>query len=336
MDHVGVVKRAFHITRRYRALWLFGALLALFSGGGSGGNNGTNVTVPGGPWGQGPGWMTRGWQASPGDVGSLVGIAILCCCLLLILVVAGIVVSYVARTALYRMVDTIEETGDSPSWREGFRLGWSHRALRLFGIDLAMGIPFALAVILVLLLALTPLLLLMARNEALTILGIVMTVALGLLTVLAIILAGIGYSLLRDLVHRQATLEDRTVGESIVRGYQMLRDNLRDAALMWLLMFGVGLAWGIVMIPVFLLVLALAGVIGALPAYLIWRATNLVWLTLLVGIPLFLLIMVPPLVFLNSLYIVFKSSTWTLTFREFRARAAVSSFAAAETGEGES
>jgi len=316
MDHVGILKRAFNITRRYRVLWVFGILLALFSSSGGGGS-GPNVSIPGG---RGTGNIPPGFVPPTVDPGAIAGIAIACCCLLLLFVVAGIIISYLARTALYRMVDEIEETGASPSWREGFRLGWSKRTLRLFGIDLVIGIPFAIAVILLLLLALSPLLMLTVDNNALEVLSIVMTIGLVLLAIVLIIVASVIVNVVKRFMHRQAALEGRSVGQSIVLGYQMVRANLKDSAVMWLLMLGVGFGWGIVMIPVVIIVLLLAGAVGGIPAWLIWQATEVIWLTLLVGIPLFLLILIPPLVFLNGLYIVFQSSTWTLTYREFKER----------------
>jgi hypothetical protein len=314
MDHVGLLKRAFNITRRYRVLWIFGVLLALFSGagGGNGGGRG-NIQLP-------AEWLPSALSPEIIDPRRIIGIAVACCCLLLLLAIAGVIISYVAKTALYRMVDTIEETGECPSWRQGFRLGWSNRALRLLGIDLAIGVPFAVAAILVLALAASPLFLLMLEGEAMTILAIVLTVGLGLLAILAIIVGGVIVNLLMEFMHRQAVLEGQTVGRSIVLGYHMVRASFKDAVVMWLLMFGVGLAWAIVMIPVSLFVLILAAAVGALPAWLIWRSTELVWPALLWGIPVFFLIGVPPLVFLSGLYAVYQSSLWTLTFREFRAR----------------
>ena len=137
MDHVSILKRAFDITRRYKALWIFGILLALFGGTGGGG---PNINIPGGGRGRAPGRLPS-FAPPQVDPGTIIGIAVVCCCLLLLFTIAAIIISYVARTALYRMVDEIEETGTCPSWREGFRLGWSQRALRLFGIDLVIGIP---------------------------------------------------------------------------------------------------------------------------------------------------------------------------------------------------
>ena len=336
MDHVGILKRAFNITRRYRVLWIFGVLLALFgSSGGGGSGGGSNVTFPGGGSGGFPGTLPPGITLPSVDPGAIIGIVIACCCLLLVVVAASIVVAYVARTALYRMVNEIEDTGVSPSWREGFRLGWSRRALRLFVIDLAVGVPFAIAAILVVALALLPLLLLTVESDATRVLGIVLTIGLLLLAIVVLIVAGVLANLVKRFMHRQAALEGRSIGQSIVDGYQMVRTNLIDSAVMWLLMFGVGLGWGILMIPVFIVVLLLAALVGVLPAWLIWQSTEILWLTLLVGIPLFFLVMVPPLVFLNGLYLVFQSSSWTLAYREFRAREWEINAPPEQLGEGE-
>jgi hypothetical protein len=73
------------------------------------------------------------------DPGVIAGFVLLCCCLLAVLVVVLTIVQYVARTGLYRAVDQIEDTGAAPTWREGLRLGWSNRALRMFLLDLLVG-----------------------------------------------------------------------------------------------------------------------------------------------------------------------------------------------------
>ena len=44
MNHIKILKRALNITVNYRALWIFGMLLALTSGSGSG--NGGNSSSP--------------------------------------------------------------------------------------------------------------------------------------------------------------------------------------------------------------------------------------------------------------------------------------------------
>jgi hypothetical protein len=68
------------------------------------------------------------------------------------------------------------------------------------------------------------------------------------------------------------------------------------------------------------------GVLGGLPALLIGGLASLFlegpvpWiLAAVVGIPIFILVVAVPWLFLGGLMEVFKSSTWTLTYRELRA-----------------
>ena len=52
-----------------------------------------------------------------------------------------------------------------------------------------------------------------------------------------------------------------------------------------------------------------------------------------VGVPIFLLVVVAPILFLNGLYETYTSSAWTLTFREVRALEGPASVPAAPAAE---
>jgi hypothetical protein len=78
-----------------------------------------------------------------------------------------------------------------------------------------------------------------------------------------------------------------------------------------------------VMIPVSILLLGVGGIVGGLPALLVGWLTSLMsggalpWvLGLLIGIPVFILVVAVPLAFLGGLWEVFSSSIWTLFYRE--------------------
>ena len=140
MDHIKILKRAWEITRHYRVLWVFGVILALTSGSfqGSGGGGG------GGGDGSGISWSEEyktDLDLSPEAVNTLIAIAIGAVCLILFLVVVGVIAHYVAQTTVIRMVNEYEDTGKQRSVRQGFRLGWSRAARRLFLLDLSIGLP---------------------------------------------------------------------------------------------------------------------------------------------------------------------------------------------------
>ena len=157
MLYINLIKRAWQITWRHKVLWIFGILLALASGGGGSGGGGSSS-----------GGGSGGVPPMPGlqhfNPSLIFGFSALCCCLLLILIVTLTIVRYVACTALYRGVDQIEAAGAAPTWREGFRLGWSNRAFRLWLLDLIVWIPFAIVALVLLALGATPLLLLIIDN----------------------------------------------------------------------------------------------------------------------------------------------------------------------------
>lgn len=322
MDHFKILKRAFSITLDYRALWVFGILLALTTAGNGGGSNGGGdggSNVNGAPLG---GWP----EISPQIITALIiaGIALLL--VVLILSIVGAVLRYVSETSLIRMVDQHEGTGAKVGVRQGFRLGWSQRALRIFLIDLLSGLSVMVVFVLLLLISAMPLLVWLTDSVPAHVLGTVLTVGLAVLLIFAAIVVSIVLSLLLQFFRRAVVLENLGVMAGLRRGLHLIRRHLGDVVVMGLILFGLGLAWLIVMIPLFIVLLMAALVLGGLPALLVGMLINLVtegplpWIiAAIVGAPIFFLVIGLPLFFLNGLVETFQSSTWTLTYRELLA-----------------
>lgn len=325
MEYSRILKRALEITWRYRALWLFGALIALFAGGGASSSS-FNYSFDGRDLGTVPPFQMQP-QVDPAAVATailllvLIGIA-----LAVLFFVVGTILRYISETALMRMVDDLEETGRKHTWRNGFRLGWSQRSLRLFVIDLIFGIPVAIMFVALFFFALTPLILWATGDTTAGVLGTVATVGLFLLVILLAILIALVLSLLRPFFYRMAVLEDRGIFNSIGEGFRLVRRHLGKAVAMWLLLVAIQIAWGIAMIPVVFVVVVIGLLIGGLPALAVGALVGAVtqgalpWLlAALVGVPLFLLVTGIPLLLLGGLIQVYLSTAWTLTFRELRA-----------------
>lgn len=322
MDHARVLKRAWEILWRYRVLWIFGVIVALTAAGGAGG--GGNY----GTWsgdGEGPGVPT----IPPEVVGTLVAIGVALLCLVVILTIVRLIAQYVSQTALIRMVDDYEETGEKRGVRQGFRLGWSRTALRLFVIDLLTRLPSILVVFLLLLLGLGVVAWMFLTPDSapvLNVIGAVAGIGLGFLLILVAIVVSLVVSLFRQFFFRVCALEGLGVIESLRQGYYFVRQHLKDAVLMWLIVIGLEIAWMIVMIPVVLVLLVVAALVAGLPALLVGGLAAFAlegpapWiLAAVIGLPIFILVMAAPLTFLGGLAEVFKSSVWTLTYRELRA-----------------
>ena len=127
-------------------------------------------------------------------------------------------------------------------------------------------------------------------------------------------------------------LENAGIGESFRGGWSLFKRNWKSTGLMWLVMLGIGIGFGIVGLIVFFLlipayiVLALPAVIVALiPGLAVFGITSifasgpLAWiLGLLAALPFFILIAFAPLALVNGWYKIYSSSVWTLTYREIK------------------
>jgi len=322
MDHIRILKRAFSITTSYRALWIFGILLAVTTGSRFSSNSswreGGNSAAGPGPWA----WP----HVSPDVLTGLIVAGVVALCVALLLTLAAVIARYVSETALLRMVDQHEATGVKVSVRQGFRLGWSRAALRLFGMDLLIGLSALIAFLLLIGVAAAPLLVWLTDSTPARVLGTIVAVALVVVVVFAAILTAIALSLLTQFWHRAVVLEGHGLNAAVRRGWQLLRQRLGDVLIMGLIVFGLELAATIVMIPVFFLLLAVAAISGGLPALLIYAVASLVaqgtapWIAaLIVGVPIFIVVMAIPLLVAGGLMQTFQSSTWTLTYRELLA-----------------
>lgn len=341
MDHIRILKRAWETTWRYRALWVFGIILALTAGGGGGGGgSGPQATFGGNGGGNGNG---NGGFPPPGDfsmpeispqvVGLLIALGVALACVAVFLIIAATIARYVAETALIRMVDDHEETGEQRGVREGFRMGWSRTAFRLFLIKLLTGLPVAVVFIPLFLLTFAPLLLWVTRSTFVGVIGTVATVGLFFLILFLAIVVSAVLSLLIKFFWRTCALEELGVIEAISQGFGLVRRHLGDVVIMWLIMIGVQIglmiamiAGVIVLFPIILLLIVVGGVLGGTPALLVGGLASLFFegavpwiLGAVVGFPIFILVMAAPWLFLGGLIEVFKSSVWTLAYRELRA-----------------
>jgi hypothetical protein len=355
MDPVKILKRAWQILWSYRALWVFGLILAL-AGAGSSGNGSSNNGVQYQndsqsiqqplpedlheafqEFGQG---MEKLFDEGLTEAGipkeELIAVIWIAAIFVLLSIVLGIIVAiarYVAETSVIRMVDEYESTGSKMTIRQGFRVGWSRTSWRLFLINLLVNLPLFLIVFSLLVLGVVVFLTLSQNNDQASVMAIIGSIGILFLVIFVVAIASIFLRLLRHFFWRVCALEDVGVGESLRRGFQMARDNWKNVGVMWLVMIGLGIAWAIVSIIAIILTLPLiivTGLIGVIvagiPALLAGGLTSLFlggWLPWIVGIvfalPLFLVVAFSPWLLLGSWQTVFTSTVWTLVYRELKA-----------------
>ena len=357
MDPVKILKRSWHILWSYRALWVFGLILALAAGGASNriSNNSRYEQQYGDNQQLTPHDMQVGWQEFKQELSrifeqgipeahitgeSLRAFVWVFVAFILVSILFGVVMAvarYVSETAVIKMVDEYEATGNQMSVRQGFRTGWSKTAWRLFLINLIVSLP-AIALTLVLLFAGIGIYLAWVNGTgSFAAFGTVATIVLVFITIFVVVILSIVLNLLRHFFWRVSVLEDLGVRESLRRGWTFVLENWKNVGLMWLVMIGLGIVWAIasiilviITIPVVIVTAVIAVLVSALPYLLfvgIFSTFLTGWLPWVAGFlfvaPLFFTIAFSPWVLLGSWQAVYTSTVWTLTYREIKALPAI-------------
>jgi len=348
MNHIEILKRSLNTVWRYKALWLFGFFLALttvywestmFTGGN---NNDRSPEFQYEFTERDREWLSENFKLQfkesftiSGEqvvdfiqneiVQTVVLVVILVATLIVLLLVIGAIIHYLSETALIKMVNDYEKTGSKHTVWQGLRMAWSRTAWRLFLIDVAVRLPVALLFLVLFGLALAPVFGLAITGTPTAIAGAVAAGGLFLLILALAIVTGVFLSVLSRLARQASAIDNLGVLDAIRRGYFVLRHNLKDVGLMWLIMLGIYLIWPFMMFPAAILLLGIGIISGGLLAVLIGAIGSLftagagAWIAAgVVGGLLFLLVLIVPLVLLTGMREVFQTSAWTLTYRELR------------------
>ena len=355
MDPVKILKRAWHILWSYRALWVFGLILAMAGAGSSGNgssNNGTQYERdPQSSQRPLPEDMQEAFKdagqemqklfneglsevgLSEADVPTLIWIGVLFVVLMVVTSIVLAIARYVSETAVIRMVDEYENTGTKMSIREGFRTGWSRTSWRLFLINLLVNLPAFLTALVMLGLGIVIFLAFSSSNDGAAAFSVVGSIGILFLFIFVVVILSIFLGLLRHFFWRACALENLGVRDSLRRGFQMARENWKNVGIMWLVMVGLGIAWAfvsivaaIVTLPVVALTTAVAVLVAGIPALLVGGLTSLFlngWMAWVIGavfvLPLFFTLAFSPWLLLGSWQTVYASTVWTLVYRELKA-----------------
>jgi len=297
-----------------------------FSGGvPGGGGGGPQVSGGGREWRALPNRWPEVWSEIGPIVMVVVVVVLAFAAFFVLLGVARIALRYITRTSLIQMVDQYEETGEELSLGSGLRLGWSRSSFRLFLISLILKLPIALLMIAlivpVIALAVASFINGSGASIALGVILILLLIPIGMLGVALGIVVGPWI----QVAYRACAIERLGAWEAIRSAFGLIRRNLGPTALQWLLLVGLGIAWRIALIPINLLLVGLALLIGGIPGALAGGIGGLIgggpWglgVGLLVFVPLFILVVALPNVVLDTAATVYHSTVWTLTYRELK------------------
>jgi hypothetical protein len=306
MSYGDILKRAWNVTWRYKALWVLG----LFVGGASYSNSGANTSSTT------PSSLASGntavVQSFLAQWGWLIVLGVF---VALILGLAIAVIALAARGGLIHLVNEAEE-GRPVKLGAGWRAGFSKWG-RLFGVSLLVALPLLVIVLIIAVVvgvsAFSAFGAYMSSGSTRTLLStiagpLVGSVCLLLVLVAVAVILAVILGPVSALALRYVMLQDRHVIESLKQGWSDLWSK-RGAFLMFLVMFGIGIGVAIVFAIV-------AGILGV-PALLISGAQSAfsgtapaagagsAWLGF-VG----LIMLVPA-----AVYGTFVEASWTIFFR---------------------
>lgn len=306
MDYGDIIKRAWRVTWRYKALWILG----LFAGASSGGSNGGggNAYRSGGSSGTGStttqAEVAKYWLIAERFVVENAGAIIAGIVVLAIIGFIFWVIGVAARGGLIHLANEAEEGREvrlAHGWSAGFHKWW-----RLFGVELLTALPVLVLVLVFLGFSVATFISAASHGVSqgsfaaagglfvsyLCFLGIFSIIA----AVLAVILGIVG-----QLGVRYVMLADYRAVAAIGQGWRDLWSR-RGAFVMFLVTIGTGIAFGIVAAVIFA-IFAVPGVVFILRRAIITGAV-----VMAIGI---LVLLLP-----SAIYGTFYSSMWTVFFRK--------------------
>lgn len=300
MDYMGVLKRSWEITWKYKILWVFGFFAGGGAGIGSGGGGSSSYRT-------GSGTSTavteadfRNFQLFLQQYAVVIGIAVFA---IVVFSLVMLVLSVAARGGLIHFVNEADQ-GRQVRARDAWRVGFSNWG-RVFVVGFLAALPLIVLGLLILVIVVGGVVTAFRSGTA----GVSSDALAGSLIgsmcfvlVLAIPAAVLGVMLhiASELGYRYAVLYDRPAVESLKMGWRDLWAK-RGAFVMYLVQIGVGLVFGIAV-----------GVVAAIlvvPAVFAGMAGQ--WgLTAVAGGVAVLVLIVP-----SAAYAAFYHSVWTVFFR---------------------
>jgi len=215
----------------------------------------------------------------------------------------------------------------------GLRRGFSRRAGRLFLLDLMIGLVAAVVTTIAFGLAVAPVMLAIGMHDAILITAGMGTVGLLVLAFFVWLAANAVLSVILQPIRRACALEEQSLPASIRQGVVLTKHHLSEVLPLWLVWMSIRLIWiplivpvVILFVPFLMLTIPLGVAMGGFPAALVAGFTALFmdgatpWiLGLMAGLPIFIVVMFSPILFVNGLVEIYLSSIWTLAYRNLKA-----------------
>ncbi len=293
MDYFGIIKKAYEITIKHKFLWIFGILAGGI--GGFKGSNSFNYSAGGADFQQtfnnvDATKLEQFWTIWGGMIVTVI----------VILGALGLVffiLNIISQGALVGSTEKISKN-EKANFKTGFGIG-SHQFWRVLGMLILYGLMIlASAAIWIL-----PTILFVITKVY------IMAIIWGLLLFFVCLAFWILIGVISPYSIRVVVLEKFGIFQSIRESLHFVRNNLKEVILIYLLLFAIGIGFGIALILAILIVGGLLLAIG----FGVYLASLLVTIGygIVAGLALFIAIMI-----ISGIYNAFTSSVITLTYLE--------------------
>jgi hypothetical protein len=317
MDYSKILSKSWQIIRKYRSLWLIGILAgfaetASVSSGNSfpgGSSNTTNTpAIDTGSITEGLPKVLGAATKTSDDWSKVIDWASqnvwLCIGLVIIAIIICLIMLYIGSIAKAGLILSIseEEKGTAPGgFRKIFASG-NRFAGRLFGQTWLITLMAIVFIFVAIIIVLIPTWLFHT-----SVLGVTLTVLLGLIAIISIMAAALFISPFKRLSDRALVLEDLSITESLSRGFFLLKTKLGNSLIVWLIEIGISIAIGIGIIIAAVGVIMVLGLLGV--ALYFANHIILVIYVGIVGLALF-----AALILLGGIITAYFSTYWTISY----------------------
>jgi hypothetical protein len=352
-----ILKRSWHVLWNYRMLWVFGFILALAMAGNNVPDN-SRYTLNDG---QRNNQRQNDWEGLQGNtfaekmedafrqmsnglqqlqeqypVEFRLGVSAIIT-FFVVMVILGIltaILRYVAETSSIRMVDEYEHSGVKVGFRQAWKYGWSHAAWRVFLANFIIHLPVLVLFVVLALVGWWIFSAFMGGVESIIISSLIAGSGLAFLLIFITVIVMVVLSVVRDFAWRMIVLEGAGVLEALRSATALIRRQWKNVGLMWLVMIGLKLAWGIAFIILIfpLLIVSIFTAVGGVavaivPSLLTAGVASLLsapdywpWIfAAIIGLPFFFVVAFSPILLVGGWSQIYQTSVWTLTYRELKA-----------------
>ena len=296
MDYLGIIKRAYYITKKHRFLWIFG----IFAGGAA--SFSTNWSFPGyntsnSDWAktfENANFNSLDFSTFWTNYGTFL-IATLV--VLVVIMILMFIISLISQGALIGGVRRINQ-GEKSEFKSAFMIGW-HNFWRVWSV----GIIYLLMILVSLCILIIPVCVLVIYESY------IFAVIWGILLFFVCLAFWLLIALISPYSFRIVVIEKLGIFTSIRESLHFFRDNWKDLIVIYLLLIAIGIGFGIALALTILIVLGIFGAIGVG----LWLASPLATIiySCIIGV-----VLVAGLAIISGAYNTFTSSVMTLTYQK--------------------